>query len=1012
MILHTRLALIRPLCLFLRSLIVLVVLFSLLFAPSNTDRVHHSARVEASSPTTLPQITAALSTFPLSFVANAGQIDSQVHFYAQGMRSELFFSPQALTLILPTSGGEKTHETVLMSFVGANANPTITGEDQLPGIVNYLYGNDPAQWVVDVPTYGALLYQQLYPGIDLHYEGTEGVLKSTYLIAPGADPQLIRWQYDGVSQMRIDPETRDLRLYLSDTDENPALIELAPVAWQNIGSQRVPVDISYALLENHTIGFTLGGYDPAYTLYLDPEVQLSTYLGGSAIDEGLAIAVDVSANVYITGRTGSYNFPGPTSPPLPPFQGAQAGAGDAFITKISLSTKLMVYRTYLGGSQYDIAYDIAIDSSGNAYVTGETQSENFPISSGDVHQPTYAGGTDGFVTKLNSTGSALVYSTFLGGLGLDRGQGIAVDSSGYAYVTGETNSSPTSFGIFNTLPGGGVYAGGASDAFVTKFNADGTDVLLSSFLGGSDIDRGEDIVVDASSGVAYIAGRTDSLTGFPLVNASQGTYGGGGDAFVSRITTVGTPAYTYSTYLGGSGLDNAKGIALASGGKVYVTGETGSANFPQLGGLPAGQGGTDQGGLDAFITAYGSGGGRVYSTYLGGSNDDKGEGIALDSSGNIYVAGQTQSPDFPYIGGFQESGFGGLSDAFVTKILAAGTMVEYSSYIGGALTDQAFDLAVGSGSSVYLTGNTNSDPFPVTPGSFQRGGVIDAFLIRIGSTSADVFIEKIDDMPTVAVGQDLSYTITVRNNGPDPTVVTVTDKLSSYVSYVSAVPEPANPNVSCSYASSTRIVTCELGNMLAGAVIVIKLTVNITTMPPTSNISNTATATGSEFDPVNANNSYTQPTLVYAQADLEVTKSADSYRVKRNEPVQFSIAIKNLGPGTATGVSLRDVLPPEMTFVSAIPPGTSTYNAGTGLWTVGSIARNATVTLVITATVKETVPITTLFTNTADNLVANEFDPDSVNNSSTIQLRVVSQFPEPGCHPSPVTSGEVICLSG
>jgi uncharacterized repeat protein (TIGR01451 family) len=1005
-------ALIRSSRLLLRSIVITLVLLSLLTIHSGYNRAQDAAWAEESTPTTPSELTATLSTFPLSFIANAGQTDSQVRFHVRGMSSDLLFAPHEVALVLPTSGEERAYKTLHMSFVGANPHPTITGADLLPGVVNYLYGNDPDRWITNVPTYAAIIYEQLYPGINLRYDGTEGVLKGTYLITPGVDPNLIRWQYDGVSQMQIDPATQNLLLYLSDSDEEPALIELAPVAWQNIGNERVPVKIEYALFEDNSIGFTLGSYDPAYALYLDPTLQFCTYLGGPAIDEGLGIAVDSSANVYVTGRTNSTLFPAPVSPPFPPFQPNLAGLDDAFVAKISMSTKQLVYRTYLGGPAFDVAYGIVVDSGGNAYITGETQSEYFPIL-GDVHQPTYAGGTDAFVTVLNASGSALIYSTFLGGLGLDRGQGIAVDGSGQAYVTGETNSSPLSFGTFNTLPGGGTYGGGAADAFVTKFTSNGTDVLLSTFLGGNDIDRGQDIAV-SSSGVVYVTGRTDSSVGFPLVSANQSTYGTAGDAFVASFTTTGTPAYIYSTYLGGNGLDEAKSIVIDSSGKAYVTGETGSSNFPQQGALPAGQGGTDKGGVDAFVTAYNSSGERVYSTYLGGSNDDKGEGIGLDSSGNIYVAGQTQSADFPYLDGFQETGFGGLSDAFITKIVAAGTSLEYSSYIGGAATDQAFDLAVAGGGSAYLTGDTNSEPtsFPATPGSFQRGGLVDAFVIRIGSTAADVRIEKIDDIPTVAVGEDLPYTITVRNNGPDSTVVLMTDKLSSYVDFVSAAPEPANPKVSCVYTDGNRTVACDMGEMLSGEVIVIKLKVNVKAMPPTSNVSNTASVASTEFDPVETNNSYTQFTVVYAQADLEVTKLADSYRVKQDKPVQFSVSIKNLGPGIGTGVSLKDVLPPELTFVSAVPPGSTTYNAGTGLWTVGTIQPGTTVTLTINATVKATTPIGTIITNTANNLVSTVEDPEPGNNSSTIQLRVVTEYPVPGCHPSPVTSGEVICLSG
>ena len=428
-------------------------------------------------------------------------------------------------------------------------------------------------------------------------------------------------------------------------------------------------------------------------------------------------------------------------------------------------------------------------------------------------------------------------------------------------------------------------------------------------------------------------------------------------------------------------MDDANAIAIDGSGKAYVAGVTGSSNFPRLNALSDLDGGTDKGGNDAFVTAFSSSGVRFFSTYLGGSLDDNGEGIGVDNKGNIYVAGQTQSSDFPYVNGFQPDGFGGLSDAFVAKIVAsAPATLDYSSYIGGGGSDLAYDIAVSGGGSVYITGDTSSageTPFPVTPGTFERGGGFDAFLTRVGSTAANVTVVKIDDIDPVAIGQNLPYTITVRNLGPDPTIVTMTDELSTYVTFVSATPS----NGTCDYNPSTRVVTCEFGEMAAAEVQTVALIVNAATRPQTGAIFNKAFATGTEYDP-STPNFWSQYTQIYALADLEVTKLADSYRVRQDPDVTFSISIRNLGPGSASNVDLTDLLPAELTYLSHdAPPGT-TYDPVTGLWDVGQVAANATTTLTIVAHVGDVSeppiwmpPIGTLITNTAGDLHADETDP-------------------------------------
>jgi uncharacterized repeat protein (TIGR01451 family) len=638
-------------------------------------------------------------------------------------------------------------------------------------------------------------------------------------------------------------------------------------------------------------------------------------------------------------------------------------------------------------------------------VTGETNSPNFPITTG-AYQTSFGGNTDAFVTKFNDKGDTLLFSTFLGGPQTDRAASIAIDASTNVYVTGDTSSGDY-FPHVNALPGHDHYAGGQFDAFVTKFSPTGAGPLLfSTFLGGTDRDRGNAIAVNSTH--VYVAGYTASSGGF------SGTFGGEQDAFVVKFSSAGGASPTYATYLGGRGADSADAIAIDSAGNAFVTGVTESDNFPRVNALADTQGGTYNGGEDAFVTAYNANGSRYFSTYLGGSLNDKGSGIGLDNSGNVYVAGQTQSSDFPHVNAFPDIGSGGLTDVFLAEIaFTSPPSLEYSTYIGGGGSDLAYDLAVSGGGTVYLTGDTSSDypnNFPVTGGTFQRGGAYDAFLMRVGSTQADISVEKLDDHEPIAVGEDLGYTITVRNYGPDPTDVTLRDPLSLYVTYKDVTTDTGT----CSYDAPTRTVNCDFGEMIAGGEAIVHLIVTVPAMTPTGAVSNTAYVTGTEFDPnVKGGihpNQYLQYTPINAVADLEVTKLADSYRVRENRDVTFTISIHNLGPGSASSVDLTDLLDSRLTWVSDVAPTGTTYDHVSGVWAVGLIPPKTTKTLTIVAHVGYP-GVGTIITNAANNLHALETDPVPGNNSSTVNLRVVTDFPENGCHPSPTNPNEVICLT-
>ena len=667
---------------------------------------------------------------PLSFVPNAGQTDPAVRFEVRGMGGTLFFKANEVVLSLPTEPQSPARQdttlapldhlreerlaaaeaaapptVVRLRFEDANPTPEVTGIERLPGIVNYFIGNDPAKWHTNLPTYGGIAYRQLYPGIDLRYDGTEGVLKGTYIVAPGADPTRIRWRYEGATSVRVDEATGDLLIDLPSAagaggrDEGHTLTEQAPTAWQEINGQRVPVATRYAIADDGTIGFALSNYDPTWPLMIDPTLVYSTYLGGTDMDEGNDIAVDSAGNVYVTGSTHASDFSRPA-------------AYDVLVTKLNADGSALVYSTFLGAGS---GHGIAADSAGNAYVTGSAWSTfDFPTASplqATLDSPPYA-----FVAKLNADGSALVYSTFLGG---GNGDGIALDSDGNAYVTGCTTSSD--FPTANPLDGS---LGGYIDAFVAKLNTDGSGLIYSTYLGGSDYEYGHSIAVD-SAGNAYIAGATQS-TDFPTASPLQTTLGGSTDAFVAKLNTDGN-AFVYSTYLGGSEHDLGEGIAVDSEGNAYITGWTWSTDFPTVDPLQ----GSFAGVADAFVAKLNEDGGAlVYSTYLGGSGRDEGEGIAVDSAGNAYITGDTNSSDFPIANPVQATCRG--EDAFVAKLSGDGSALVYSTYLGGSGSDYGRGIAVDSEGNAYVTGSTLSSDFPTAnPVQGSRSGVTDAFVAKI-----------------------------------------------------------------------------------------------------------------------------------------------------------------------------------------------------------------------------------------------------------------------------------------
>jgi hypothetical protein len=542
------------------------------------------------------------------------------------------------------------------------------------------------------------------------------------VVAPGADPSQIRLAFTGAAEATL-ARHGDLSLSVADGE----VLQRTPVVYQEINGDLREVEGSFRLLsdsaEDVQVGFELGRYDPTLPLIIDPKIDYSTYLGGSSGDEAFGVTVDASGNVYLAGWTWSSDFP--------TFSATQSSnlSTDLFVSKIDPTGSGLIFSTYLGGSGEDLASDIAVDASGNVYLTGRTDSSDFPTL--NAYQMSRRGLSDCILTKLSAAGSSLVFSTYLGGYSTDEGRGIDVDGGGATYVTGATYSSdfPTKNAFQGTW---GSVAG--LDLFVSKFDAAGTALSYSTYLGGSGTDDGFDIVVN-SLNEAYVVGLTDS-SDFPTQNATQGSLAGNRDAFISLMDVSG--GMTFSTFYGGASEDWGIGVALDPLERAYMAGWTQSTDFPTLNAYQT----THGGGKDAFVAEFQSNGSPAYSTYFGGSGEEETADIAVDSLHRSHVTGWTNSTDYPLRNPIQALP-GGATDGFVFVLDASGDPV-HSTYLGGSLNNFPGGIAVDSRDNSYVTGYTYASDFP-TRDALQptNAGERDVFLTKIDNSALDFFIAAV-----------------------------------------------------------------------------------------------------------------------------------------------------------------------------------------------------------------------------------------------------------------------------
>jgi hypothetical protein len=676
------------------------------------------------------------------FIENKGQWPNEVLYLTQmnglntwittkGIQLE-FFKKEKITINASKIAHCSKLENIEFICLGQRVNYDLVncyskvvanGEMKQSAYKNFLIGNDQNKYATNVALYGQVIVKEIYDGIDIRYYFENDFLKYDFIVHPWADANQIQINIVGSDKTYLNTKGELVLTTLFGEIQNTNLY-----CYQQENKKKVEGKFTN---NRGNWSFDLETYDKSQTLIIDPLIY-ATYIGGSFYDEAYSIAVDASNNVYVSGFTHSANYDITAGS----FQTSIAGDWDVFVSKLNADGTELIYSTYIGGSGSDFAVSNAVDANNNLYITGYTSSTDYITTLG-AYQTINNGGVDGFITKLNASGTALIYSTYIGGNNGDYSRAIAIDTSNNAYITGNTNSNifVTSNGAFQN-----VY-NGLEDIFVCKLNESGNTLIYSTYIGSFNNEYGRSIALD-NSGNAYITGWAHF--GFITTpSAFQSTIGGGNDAIVVKLNSLGT-ALIYSTFIGGNGADAGYDIALDSSNNAYISGDTESSNF--IVSPTAFQNNREGGWTDAFVTKINATGTAIiYSTYLGGNGDDTAHSIAVDSNENAYITGRTESTNFDITtGAFQTTNAAGR-DVFASKLNATGSALLYSSYIGGNNNDVGLSIALDSSANAYLTGLTWSTNLYTTTGAFQT----------LNSGTRDLFVFKLDMLPELSINENI-----------------------------------------------------------------------------------------------------------------------------------------------------------------------------------------------------------------------------------------------------------------
>lgn len=752
----------------IRTLLITALLFKLCIAQA-TISLPDDAIVSSQQAT--PEQQRQLGSLDLPFIENRGQMDARVAYYARTFAGAAFITHDGeLVLSLPGKPRKTSHDSkpgtiktrqeheagwVLTEKPVSSFKARARGAGEGASRVSVFHGKDRKQWQQGLKTYAAVELGQPWPGIDYEVRAHGSNIERVFTVSPGVKADAIRMQVGGVRGLRLQQG-----LLVADTGNGPVRLS-RPIAYQDINGVRKDVQVAYHLDGKH-YGFTLGDYDREHALIIDPLIQ-STYLGGTQADIVYAMSLSDSGDVYVAGHTGSSDFPGVTG-------GAQTNYVanfEPFVAKLSADLSSLTQATYLGGAGYESIFNLALDGNGDVYVTGITDSTDFPGTTGSA-QASNSGLNDGFVAKLSADLTTLIQSTYLGGMENDYAYHLALGSSGQVYVTGGTGSTD----FPSTAGGAQTSMNGSGAIFVAMLNADLTTVMQATYLGGTE-NEGVSTLAIGASGEVYLAGDTTSADFPGTVGGAQVATGGMTDMFVAMLSADLT-ALKQATYLGGAGPDYTVTMALGSSGQVYVAGSTAFADFPgTAGGAQVSNGGN----YDAFVAVLSVDlTGLTQATYLGGADFDEARRLAIGGNGEVYVTGDTRSTDFPgTTSGAQASYGGGSEDSFVALLSADLTDLTQATYLGGTSGENVQALALGSSGQVYVAGSTKSTDFPATAGGAQVsfGGIMDAFVAMIDSLSlfAVPVIDGLADL-TVNSGQETTESLTITGEGS--LMVTVT----------------------------------------------------------------------------------------------------------------------------------------------------------------------------------------------------------------------------------------------